>query len=346
LVLGLLSASSAAAQSRPIKYSKDEEPMGVMAESRLALGRPSQAADVALSCMELHPDALRCKSVYARAKASGGKCDKAMPIFEELRGTSEWNERTAMQMGVCHLRRGELLTAIELFDEAVLLRPTSPISWYQLGIAQARVLDFSGFDQATDAILTSKKPGWMAELLQTQRELEVGDEGVDASIAQAFAAGIQGRENLAFIQFALLDCQRWLDVGDPWEAAEVARLGIKYTQGQSRLAACQAEALRRQGDPHNAWYLVDRPWNRDMEAISLDVVAVMSLVDLGRFDEAESRLAAIPRASGDFWIASAWYLARGRGDAATTTTLERSWNLVDRPHHRALEQYVPVWEEQ
>lgn len=319
--------------------------MGIMAEARLAAGRSAQAAEVASACLKENPDAHRCTSVLARAKAAAGRCDKALPLFAQLRSTNmQWDERTAMQEGVCRLRNGDFYGAVAVFTEAIALKPAQPLTWFQRSMASIRLHDFSTFPSDIAEIRDSKRPAWMAEILEAWWALET-DGNVDGLIAEAYSRGIEKTDPQVFQQFALIDCHRWLDVGDPWEAAQRARAGVRTSQGQTRVVACHGEALRRQGDAHNAWYLVDRPWHRDTQSVALLSVGVRILADLGRMTEAQERFSKLPVTAVDEYLSTAWYLARKTGDTETQQRMRKEWDAIPRPDGRSLDTYIPVQED-
>ncbi|HMV69296.1 MAG TPA: hypothetical protein PKA64_20810, partial [Myxococcota bacterium] len=335
LLLSLLAGVGVAGPRVSIKPGT--HPKAVLAEAKLQAGQPLLAADAAYQCVRDEPDALSCWSVMARARARLGQCGLVRDVFARLRSSAEWDGTLAMAEGLCDLRRGDLSLAFTVLDESIELRDRDPVPRFERAISAMRA---RRFDQARDDIDALREadattgqggPGqepWMADLLDAWWELETGDPDIDGTLALSLAFPGEIGANTR-TQWSLLDCRRWLDVGDPFRAEEVARSSLSGAVGQTRLVACRVEALRRMRDDSESWIVVTRPWHKMADSLAMDAVRVRMLVDRGDLDEAAKLLTGLPEGADPDVVASAWYLARARGDAAAAARYEAAYAAWD-----------------
>lgn len=282
--------------------SPDEDAQQAMAALRV--GRPYVAFEHAARCLDADPRHLSCVRVRLLTGARTGRCDAAFADVERLRATSLWSGGLAHAEGLCALRLGQRSRARAAFEEAIALDASTWASLGQLATLLAR----DGDPEAERHRHT----------LEAEGELDVAviaglagggphDPGRAAAV-HAADAFLPPRGGLR-AAFQARVCEDWLALGDPVHAAEAAQRVPHALVKHSRLAACLAEATRREGAPHHALERLDQPWWNEVDAVALDVVRVRVLIDLGRLDDAASRLRGLPP-SLDGVSASAWYLAQ------------------------------------
>lgn len=315
-----------------------------MANAQMRQGMPLMAVNAALACLKDTPDNLECKAVLGRSASMIGNCVSALPALADVRGTASWGMPEALAEGVCRVRDVDLEGALAAFDEATRLKPDTQATWLQRGLVDARLGRVDDLDaDLAAAEKTTDYQDWVGQMLGVWRAYLTTDD-VDWVLWKTARDGGDNLHRNVQLHLALVDCQRWLDLGDPVRADHAARLGIAVTRGHARLLSCRGEAVRREGDPYLADQLVDRPWDKLKETPLLDTVRSRLLVDLGRYDEAEALLDALPDPAEPEALASWWYLSRARGDAAQEARYRRLYEALEPLPHRPLELLDPIAE--
>lgn len=344
-LLGLGLSAWAGLPDKGVRLKKGDDLEAKLAEARLTGGRPQMAQEAAKVCLDKRPDALECLSVWARAASASGHCVGVEPAFQRLRVEGPWDAKTALAEGLCLMRLGDFGAAREAFEEASVLREDFAMARFQLGMVAVRDGELDLVRGVIDELLVLEETEWMVLVLEGWLAMEVGGEQVDAMLHDSLArTGEDGTRN-ALAQLAVMDCERWMALGDPLKAADVAKLGVKVTFHQVRLVACRAEALRRAGDPVEAFYLLDRPWNKGVAGMARESTLVRVLADLGRLDEAAAALAQIEDRLDPDVIAAEWYLSRRRGEVVRAAELARLYAGVVSAQGASLNAYLPFWED-
>lgn len=338
-VAGGLLAVLVGAEARPIKPTDGPSAQAMMAEGRLRGGLPMVAHGMAEECLKSSPTADTCRSVRARSAAVMGRCAAAMEDFAALRRAPIWDGRLALAEGLCHVRLGDLSLAIAVFDEAGALREADPLPHFERGMVAVRLGDLDVVRHELESMASMRDAGWMQSILEAWIAVEAGDPAADG-LLYVLRNEAEGENPSAVVQAAIMDCRRWMDLGDPAAADAAARKGVKVTMGQARLVACRAEAMRRVGDDTEPLHLATRPWQSGVDSPLLDGAKIRTLVDLGRLDEAAKLAKQHPTTDAD-GAATAWYLARARGDDAAAAAWARWYATLTPANVRPLTDWIP-----
>jgi predicted Zn-dependent protease len=103
-----------------------------------------------------------------------------------------------------------------------------------------------------------------------------------------------------------------------------------------------AEITRRLGLLADADRALDSRLMGRLSGADADAVQARLLVDRGRPDEAAELLAGYALETDEDLVASRWYLARARGDAAAMAAAEADYAAVRKSPLRSLDQYLPI----
>jgi tetratricopeptide (TPR) repeat protein len=345
IALWLGASAWAAPAEKGVRLRPGDDADAKLAEARLVGGRPQLAEEAARACLERKPDSIDCLSVWVRAVSAAGRCGGTEASFARVRAAGKWDAKTALAEGLCLMRVGDMAAAREAFEEAMANREDFAMAQFQLGMVAIREGWFDLVEELRTSLDVLDGTEWMDLVLEGWLAFEQGDPRMDALLAEFAARTIIDGTRTAQAQLAILECERWMELNDPVKAAEVAMLGVVATYHQVRLVACRAEALRRLGDPVEAYHLLDRPWNRGMSGVAREASMVRALVDLGRVDEAEALLATLPDAGDPEVVASQWYVARRKQDAGAMALAERRYALVVGPTRADLSRFVPLVED-
>lgn len=330
------------ALARPGGRGVVKDPDAQRAEGLLQQGMPLKAVDVARACLEARPGALDCTVVLGRAAALAGRCPVAIEALSQVRSTPRWSQLDALSEAACRQRVGDVAGAETAYDEATGFGAQDPSAWFQRGLMEARVGDLAGLDADFAFLRDNDREVWRADTLEAWSLVERGDPRADGAIHGFLERGVEDAEPEQRMQMAILICQRLLDVGDPFQAEVSARDDLRISRGQPRLVACRTEAVRRQGRAIDAWIMVNRSWDAPRSQPIVDAIAVRTLVDLGRVDEAKAALAALPDPLDLEALASAWYLSTALGHTDEAAVLADRYASLGAPTQRPLSSLRPL----
>ena len=318
----------------------------VVAQGQMSKGRYRLAAAEFRKVLEQRPNYHKAKSGLAQALVAQGKCDEAMMWLGDIpKDKYIWNFETATAEGLCLYRLGDDSGAMAAMEEALILGGGREAnSWFQLAIVMMQSGDYQGSQMVLERLsrlgqsegLVLMGYAWLAylsssdDLLFFLHQLENGLEDPGA-----------GR---VAVQYYLINGRRWLDVGDYDKAIQSFENGLRKSFTHVRTVCWKAEALRRNGEAHDAGYMLKRIEPTVASQLKT-TIEVRILVDLGRLEEAAKLLASHANPLDAEVLASRWYLARAQGDGERVERYASWWNEAWGGGNRSLEQLIPIYEE-
>ncbi len=301
-----------------------------IARTLMAQERPAQALRQAERCLEVTGGAEACRLVRAQALSAMGRCDRALTDLVRLRGRAVWGWRDAVAEARCRFVRGERAAAEAALDDADRLPGGR---WGVPGAAVAMRLD-AGDLKGAEAAWGTLPDSVARARLGLRIAVARGGRVADGALAEADAGALDdGGWRTTLV------CQRRLDAGDAWAAWHGFEGGRGTGEAWLRGLACRAEAARRLGSPE-AVSEVGPDGVIPVDAWWWKALRVRAAVDQGDLVAAASWLPPHPLDAGPEAVASAWYLARARADAAGMAAAQARWATVG--HDRRLEDLVPL----
>ncbi|MFZ5481499.1 MAG: tetratricopeptide repeat protein [Myxococcota bacterium] len=283
------------------------------------------------------PDSVAAHTGLGRALTRVGRCDEALEHLEPYVGTKAFGPEAALAASTCAGRLGFLEDAVYYGEIAVELDAKSARAWTSLALAYDELGDPVGRDTAMEELLLlrdGRDSSWYAEGVMAIRAGDVDRfDGI---------AALWRRDNRSSLDLLRLEALSWLDLDDP-QAAFDALVPVKTLQAGAQIRSLRAESLRRLGFPETASvYMEDRP-NSVLEGPDADAVRARIQADLGDFAAARATLEEYGREPEDAdVVASAWYLARETGDAATEAAMAQRYEVLRQSPLRDLRHLVPV----
>jgi predicted Zn-dependent protease len=269
--------------------------------------------------------------------ARNGNCAEALPEFRDWSDSRMFGSKVALLAAHCAERQDDPALAVEF----------SLLAWERRRddrTALARIaLDA---DQLGDTVLSGVATEYLWYVNPDQDEslfveaalaLRHGDVGAFDTVDALWV-----REGRSGEEMNRMRARSWLDVGDPVAAyAELKEGGSRMRRGaDSRVM--MAEITRRLGLLADADRALDSRLMGRLSGADADAVQARLLVDRGRPDEAAELLAGYALETDEDLVASRWYLARARGDAAAMAAAEADYAAVRKSPLRSLDQYLPI----
>lgn len=337
LCSGTLLAAGPAPQAGRPKTERRAPNLGTgMGNAYLREARPVLAAHAFRQQIAVDPDAVAAHVGLGRSLARQGRCTDAMAELAPYEDTTPFGAEVALTAALCSSRLGYLDDALYYDRLAVEIDPDNARAWTNLALDLHEAGDLTGAEEALNRLVV------------------IGREGRDGSLyaraVLALRAGrieemdlllqLWGREDRSNGELRRLLAQSWLDMDDPVAALAVldSRRRLKRSYQENWL---RAEAMRRQGDPAAALHWVDASRLHPFQGSSVDAVRVRALVDLDKLAEASKLAAELTDLADPETVASRWYLARARGDAADMETSAREYAASQPNPLRKLENLVP-----
>jgi tetratricopeptide (TPR) repeat protein len=282
-----------------------------------------------------HPDAPAAHVGLGRALARTGACDEALEHLAPYEDSVPFGVQAALAAAGCAGRLGLHFEALR-YD--LLAHEQEPDN--------ARVLTNLLLDADTagdtvwvaraleglDAVQADRDAPWYARAVL---ELRAGDlDAFDVTLA------LWERERAGGATQRQLRARSWLDVGDAVMAAAALREVPLFRAG-AFARTLHAETARRLGQVTEARAILQVDDDDPFDAAEGDALRARVLVDAGDFEAAEDLLGRADPLDAEV-AASAWYLARARGDAAGMQDAGETWARARRSPLRRLEHLVPT----
>ncbi|MBT3222098.1 MAG: tetratricopeptide repeat protein, partial [Proteobacteria bacterium] len=309
-------------------------------------GRYRMAATEFRKILEQRPNYHKAKSGLAQALVAQGKCEEAINWLNEIpRSKNIWNFETASAEGLCRYRMGDDSGALAATEEALILgggRESNP--WYQLAIILMHNGDFEGSKMVLARLSRlGKSDGsvlmgytWLA-YLSSSEDLPIYLNKLHGSVAASGSGRVA-------VQYQLINGRRWMDLNNYKKAIKSFEEGLRKSFTHARLVSWKAEALRRNGEIHNARYMMNRIESSVSSRLKAAIEARI-LVDLGKIEEARAKIADQSNSLDADVLASRWYIARGEGNLAEAERYAAWWDEAWGGGNRSLSQLIPVYEE-
>ena len=306
----------------------------------LRAGKPRAAIASLEANLALAPESLPIQMALGRAYGRSGRCSTAIGYLDATRDAPGFDALAAMAGALCAGRLGLLDEALDYEARGLAIEPDDVrlLTTYALDLARAG--DAAGSDAALDALVVAHPKRDASAFARASLALQEGDlAALDVELA------LWERTDRDTDEVARLRAQAALDVDDPGTALREIDAMQRLRHGPN-VRQLRAEAWRRLGAPGSALGELDGPRNGVLEGPDVDAVRVRALVDLGQLDEAAALLLFnggddVSRREPDM-LASAWYLARARGDAGAQARYAAAWRASEPSRVRRLEHYVPL----
>jgi tetratricopeptide (TPR) repeat protein len=289
------------------------------------------------------PDAEGLQVMLGHALAGLHRCDEGLDLMLAHPERRAFTVDVARLSATCLIRRGDVGQAVYWMEQAAALQPGS------LEVRAGLAVLLGGFYEVERAAALFE--GMEEDAINNQVvqmswalfALSMGDvDQVEARLRAHDA--IRGRPYpMRFFVEGRLE----MDLGNPIAADVFFQKTTSRLQAYFPAINMSAESIRRQGNPIGALDALDTNGaiqNTALRAQNTRAIRARILVDLGRLAEAEAQIDdALAVNSLDVTArASAWYLARARGDAAAMAEQASLYQTLQASPLRDLEKLVPL----
>lgn len=309
--------------------------VGGMGESFLKQGNFRAAASAFRDELKKNPDAVAAHVGLGKALARMGRCTEGLAELWPHVGTKPFGDEAAILASVCSGRLGLLDDALYFARIGAEWDPDNPRALTQYALTLADMGDLYAADQIIGRLEVLPGPKDASLYAKAVLALRSGDIDAFDQIAWFWPADRASQRDLA-----RLEAQSWLDVGNPIEVVNSIRQ-IKRMQRGRFSTWLRAEAVRRLGDPEDALDLLDTRNAKLAEGSESDSVRARVLVDLGDLEGAAALLDQYASDIDPEVTASAWYLARARGDRAAMADYARLHRTEESSPRRKLRSLIP-----
>lgn len=287
--------------------------------------------------LQVDPTSVAAHVGLGKALARRGQCVEALEHLEPYEGTTPFTVESALLAALCFNRTGFLVEALHYDRLATEMGPTEARTWTSLALDLDQAGDAVGAAQAFDEIeaLASEDKD---STLFARGVLALRRGDIDAFDLVRMEWEREGR---MLDELRRLTAQSWLDVGDPQAALDTIMSVRKLRRGTHELVV-RAEALRRLGEPDAALRALERRVGGDVDGSPADAVRARAYADQGDLAGAEALVLHYEGALEAEIVATRWYLARLRGDAAAMQEATADYARAMESPLRTLDQLVPV----
>ncbi len=314
-----------------------------MAQRDLMRGRYRVAAKAFVELTEVEDPPPGAFIGLGRAYAGLGDCPKAVTSFDGYREAGAYTARAALTEAWCWYRLGEWEQAQESARDAAIRKANLGPAWYLLALASVQSQDQAVWDEAMEGLSWQERGEAMTALAHAWRSLEHGDGGLlGIQLAELEEHAVTHPRAGLRAQIAVIDALRWMDVGDP-SAAEVRIQTLAGdADGSTRVLEIRAEALRRLGHADMATSILVSEAMQTQRNSGARSVRLRTLVDLGRMDLPNDRMERLLPSNHPDDLATAWYIARARGEVELQAAIAARWRVANANPSRTLEQLIPL----
>jgi len=331
------------ARSEPPVSEAVHQAIVMQVRGTLQKQRFRHAAIMIRKLLERRPEEPELEVLLGHALAGLHRCDEALALMLDHPEERTFGAEAARMAANCLARGGDIGQALYWLEQAVDLEPERP----ELRAGLAVLLGGYGEPDRARAIFESFDEGEAAsKQIQTSWALFALSSGDVDEVDRCLKASdaVPGRPYpMRFFVEARLE----LDLGNPVAAEPLFEGATQRLRAYFPAINMWAESIRRQGDPGYAMYVLDNKGAIQNEALRREhtrAVRARILVDQGQIEaagrEIDDALAANPL---DVMArASAWYLARARGDEAAMAEHAGVYDTLQASPLRRLERLVPL----
>jgi len=315
-----------------------QDPGSRNGELLLRSGRFSHAAQAFGRVLARDPDNLASNFGLGVALSNLGRCEQALVAFDKVRDQPVFRADGFLAEAQCALRKGDVSGSLERLDEAVAIARRRPDAWFQYVMVLNYVGRHEDALEALDTMAGFDREGTLTQLARARIAL-----GTDEYWYERMRLDDKLRTTTklgALAQAHVLEGRALLLDGAPAVARDVLMKAVRMDLRSHQFAGWRAEACRRAGDMECAQFAMNRPALKrsDRPPINYAFHARVE-TDAGDLAAAQRELDLHPDPADPEYVASAWYLARARGQ--DTTRLEALYEIVRRPDSGDLSLLIP-----
>ena len=324
------------------KQPKMPGPAVMQGEMALQKGLPKQAIDIYEKGLQKQPRSKRLLTGLIRAKLMLNRCDEGLERMLPMRHTRVASPQVLELLAACFARYGNYAEAVYWAEERLALGPPkveaiAAFAAYRLGAGER----FGAIEAIELAELVDPHAGAL-KVVQLQVAIGKGQVSEADLLLEELerAAGRRSQTNW------LLRTRLALDLGDLNAALEASDSCVKMGFQFSPIRGLRGEIFRRLGELDSAEEALTTVYADAVGVVGLKAIEVRLRVDQGLLVQAESLLSEALRISPlrPDVVASAWYLARAKGDLEEMSVLKELYELVQSNPYRRLERLVPAGE--
>jgi len=324
------------------KQPKMPGPAVMQGEMALQKGLPKQAIDIYEKGLKKQPRSKRLLTGLIRAKLMLNRCDEGLERMLPMRHTRVASPQVLELLSACFARYGNYAEAVYWAEERLALGPPkveaiAAFAAYRLGAGER----FGAIEAIELAELVDPHAGAL-KVVQLQVAIGKGQVSEADLLLEELerAAGRRSQTNW------LLRTRLALDLGDLNAALEASDSCVKMGFQFSPIRGLRGEIFRRLGELDSAEEALTTVYADAVGVVGLKAIEIRLRVDQGLLEQAESILSEALRISPlrPDVVASAWYLARAKGDLEEMSVLKELYELVQSNPYRRLERLVPVGE--
>ncbi len=301
------------------------------------------ALEIFESVLDGEPDNRRLHMLIGEALLSMNECDEGRDRVLSHRTRPAFRLQLPRMLAACYARHGDYSEAVYWQEEAALVDSRSALVWALLGLYRYRQGDYWGADEALREAASIDPNEMRLSYAYASMALTEGDHSeIDILITRL------RNSELGYAPSWVLEARLELDLGNPVLADRAAQQAVRKNWRAATGLELRAEALRRHGDGDGAELLLERGRDLYSQRPTLWAVQARVWVDARNLAEAEELLEhALEQSPYDpELMASAWYLARARGDADEMELWAQRYEAAQVNHLRTLSALVPLTESQ
>ena len=303
-------------------------------------GSYQQAVEIFEEGLERRPQSKRFLIGLIKAKAQLNQCEEARDVFLPKRHTRVANREVLEALASCFLRIGDYSEAVEWQQERIFLSPPKVRAFARLATYQLAAGDREGAKQSLASAVDMDPLNESVFALRLQFAIGKGQVVETEMLFEEWDRATEKRSLLNWY----LRSQYALDIGDLDLAMEVSTSCVQMNFQYSPIRVLRSELFRRLGLFEQARGALDTIASTSLVVVGIEAIQVRIDADLGLFVEAHRRLRElqdIDPLRPDV-LASAWYLAKIEGEAATAELYRERYESIQSNPYRNLESLVPA----
>lgn len=284
------------------------------------------------------PDSVAAHVGRGKALARLGRCGEALTELWQWVGTKPFGDEAALLASVCSSRLGLLDDSLFFSQMAVEIDPENTRALTQYALDLAAVGDLYAADEVIGRLEVVRPDRDASLYVKAVLALRAGDIEEFDRVVFFWPDDRNSQRDLA-----RLEAQSWLDMDDPIQVIASIKQIKRIRRGKTA-TWLRAEAVRRLDMPEEGLEYLESKNARGGDASDADAVRARVLADLGDLAGAQELVDRYADDVDPDIVATAWYLARKRGDAPAMADYAALYERVRVSPLRDLDQLVP-WSE-